>query len=63
MPRKVFAYRFKYSHEKRRKQLRKACKDGLVQMLESNDEGFLYAVPDDFAVYGTGRNQKRKETA
>ncbi len=62
MTRKVFAHRYKYSHEKRRKQLRRACKDGIVQLIEERPEGFLYAVPEDFGVFGTGRNQRRKET-
>jgi len=60
MSRKVFAHRYKYSHEKRRKQLRKACKDGIVTMLESSPDGFLYQVPDDFGVYGTGKNQRKR---
>lgn len=63
MARKVFASRHKYSHEKRRKQLRRACKDGIVRMLESSPEGFLYEVPDDFGVYGTGKKQRKKEVA
>lgn len=57
--RKVFAHRYKYSHEKRRKQLRKACNDGLVQLIESSSEGFLYAVPDEMAIYDTKRQKLR----
>jgi len=63
MARKVFASRYKYSHEKRRKQLRRACKDGIAKLLESSPDGFLYEVPNDFGVYGTGKNQRRKEVA
>lgn len=63
MTRKVFAHRFKYSHEKRRKQLRRALKDGIVQLLESSDEGWLYAVPADMAIYDTRKQKLRRPQA
>ena len=58
--RKVFAHRYKWSHDKRRKQLRKACKEGLVTLLEESAAGFLYHVPEDMAVYDPRSGKLKK---
>lgn len=47
---KIFVHRYKWSHDKRRKQTRRDCKDGKITMLEQNQDGFLYAVPQDYRV-------------
>lgn len=58
--RKVFAHRYKWSHDKRRKQLRKAHKEGLVTLLEESAAGFLYHVPEDMAVYDPRSGKLKK---
>jgi len=52
--RKIFVHRYKWSHEKRRKQLRKAAKEGEIKLLEKLYDGFLYEVPDDFKLAKRG---------
>jgi len=48
--RKVFVKRYAWGHERRRKQLRKLCKQGVVTMLENTKAGFLYGVPYDLKI-------------
>lgn len=48
MPKEVFVDRYKWSHDKRRRVLRRAEKDGKVTLLYKNKGGFCYSVPDDF---------------
>lgn len=38
----IFAHKYKNSHELRRKLTRRMCKDGLLIMIERNNDGFLY---------------------
>lgn len=45
---KTFVHRYKWSHDRKRKQLRKALKRGIVKLLEETKEGWLYEIPDDF---------------
>lgn len=47
---KVFVHRYRWSHEKRRRQLRRALADGFVSLLAKLDDGFLYEVPANFKV-------------
>jgi len=51
---KVFVHRYKWSHEKRRKQLRKAAKNGEIRLIENSHDGFLYEVPNDFKLAKRG---------
>lgn len=53
--RRIFAHRFKYSHDRRRRQLRAALRRGEVKLIERNQDGWLYEVPDDFKTQGEHR--------
>ena len=44
----VFAHRYKWTHDKRRRVLRKALKEGEVELVERQKDGWLYRVPDTF---------------
>lgn len=50
--RRIFAHRFKYSHDRRRRQLKRAADRGEVKLLERTTDGWLYEVPDDFKIQG-----------
>lgn len=45
----MFAHRYKVAHMKRRKVLRKLAKEGKISIVETNDDGWLYRVPDHIA--------------
>ena len=56
----LFAHRYKWSHDKRRKQLRRALTDGLVTLVEESAAGWLYSVPVGMEVYDTRKQKLRK---
>lgn len=41
---KVFVHRYKWGHAKRRKQLRRACRDKKAKVVQETKEGWLYEV-------------------
>lgn len=53
--RRVFVHRYKYSHDARRQQLRRAAKKGLVRVIDAGPDGWLYEVPEDYPVHRTRR--------
>ncbi len=46
----IFIHRYKWSHDKRRKQLRRALKDKIVILEEEFNDGWRYSVPLDFKI-------------
>lgn len=56
---KIFAHRFKWSHENLRRQMRRALKSGRAKLIEVTKDGWLYEVPSDFKV---GKAPKGKRT-
>ena len=46
----VFAHKYAWRHMNRRKQLRKAAKEGIIQIVSKGKLGILYSVPDNFKV-------------
>lgn len=46
MSHKVFAHRYKWSHNKRRHHLKKWLKEGKVKLLAKEKDGWLYEVID-----------------
>lgn len=55
--RHAFVHRYKYSHDARRAQLRRAAKKGTVRVVETQQDGWVYEVPDDFPLKGTRGNK------
>lgn len=49
MSKLMFAHRYKHSHVKRRKLLRRLTKDGVTELVERTNDGWLYRVPDNVA--------------
>lgn len=47
---RVFAHRYLYRHDKRRKQLRKLAQAGEIQIVERSRDGWLYEVPGDLKI-------------
>lgn len=45
-----FVSRYKYSHTSRRKLFKKWKAKGFVKVVESNDQGWVYAVEDGYKV-------------
>lgn len=45
---KIFAHRFKWSHERRRRVLRRKLREGKIVLLERRKEGWLYGIPSDY---------------
>lgn len=43
---KVFVHRYKDSHSKRRKVLRRKLKEGKVTLILKNKDGWLYEIPE-----------------
>lgn len=52
--RKCFVHFYKWSHTKRRKQLRKALKLGIIKLIEKTHDGLLYEIPNDFKLVERG---------
>lgn len=46
--RKTFVHRYKWSHHNRRRQFRRAAKQGIVRLLEESKDGWLYEIPEGF---------------
>jgi len=44
---KIFCHRYKVSHIKRRKVMKRAAKNGLCKMKEINQDGFLYEISQE----------------
>lgn len=44
----MFVHKYKWSHEARRKKLRRALKENKIILLQRTKDGFLYEVPKDF---------------
>ena len=53
--RKHFVHRYKWSHDKKRKQFLRMFKDGKIDLLKSTREGWLYRIKG-------GDNDRRNET-
>ena len=51
--RRAFVHRYKYSHDARRAQLRKAARRGTVRVVETYADGWVYEVPADFPLLNT----------
>ena len=51
--RRAFVHRYKYSHDARRAQLRKAARRGTVRVVETYANGWVYEVPADFPLLNT----------
>jgi len=53
MARKAFVHRYRWSHKKRREQLRRELKAGTVTLIAATKEGWLYEIPEDFRLAPT----------
>ena len=47
---RVYVHRRRDGHADRRKQLRRAAVDGVATIVEQDNNGWLYQVPDNFKV-------------